>query len=323
MSNGAAEAFGLEPIKRLRKDIKMAAVTLSKREVRFLTDLYYQMQGNRIRAGNQIRSMDAAGEPHAVIGWFGEQFDGLESQVKKALQAYAESDPVGRWCLSQHGIGPIISAGLLAHIDIANTKSAGQIWSFAGLHADSKWEKGSKRPWNARLKTICYHAGECFIRFHNHPNCFYGKLYEERRSYEDAKNEKKDYQDQAEHILATKRIGKDTDAYGYYSEGTLPPAHMKARARRWAVKMFLSHWFEVSWYYHYGRGNRPPMPYILAHGEGKHVHRVEIPNFDLDHGFHGDIEVEEEKPKRKGGRKKATPDPDRPKRGKRTEGVVD
>jgi len=47
------------------------------------------------------------------------------------------------------------------------------------------------------------------------------------------------------------------------------------RAKRYAVKMFLSH------YQHVGHvllhGTPPPAPYIIAHGE--HAHYIPPPNF--------------------------------------------
>lgn len=60
-------------------------------------------------------------------------------------------------CNSIHGIGPVISAGLLAHIDIHRAVTVGHIWRFAGLDPSVKWLKKTKRPWNAGLKVLCCH----------------------------------------------------------------------------------------------------------------------------------------------------------------------
>jgi hypothetical protein len=83
-----------------------------------------------------------------------------------------------------------------------------------------------------------------------------------------ANNEKGMYADQAANILATKNIGKSTEAYKWYSKGMLPPAHINARARRWAEKIFLSHVFEEMYRVHYDKV--PPRYYTLVHSEGKH-----------------------------------------------------
>jgi len=277
MSQAHAVATGTgtvveSPIKRLTKDLKQASLTLSKKEARYLVDSYYQMQESRKRAGNQVRALTESDEPHSVIQWFGEQADAMEGQVARALKAYAEAQPIGRWAMSIVGIGPIITAGLLAHIDVEVAKTAGDVWRFAGLDPTSVWGKGQKRPWNASLKALCYKIGDSFIKFQNHKDDHYGQLYRIRRAYEEAKNEAGDYAEQAARILATKNIGKDTEAYKAYIQGKLPPAHLLSRARRWTVKLFLSHFFEVAYQLHHNEA--PPKPYAISILDHAHYHPV-------------------------------------------------
>ena len=57
----------------------------------------------------------------------------------------------------------------------------------------------------------------------------------------------------------------------------LPPAHIQARAKRYAVKIFLSHLFDV--WYKLEKGQEPPKPYALA--ILGHAHEIEIPNLDV------------------------------------------
>lgn len=261
----------LEGVTRLSRDLASASTTLSAHEARFLVDEYYQMQENRIRSNNQVSSLAENKEPHDVVNWFGSQFETLESQIKRALQKYVEADPVGQWLLEQVGIGPVIAAGLLAHIDIRKAPTAGHIWAFAGLDPTKKWEKGQKRPFNARLKVVCWKAGESFVKVSGKEERNYGHLYKERKDYEAAKNERGEYEEQAKQILASRRIGKETEAYKHYIVGKLPPGHIHARAKRWAVKLFLSHLHDV-WYRHEFK-TAPPLPYAIAHLN--HAHMIE------------------------------------------------
>lgn len=129
----------LNPIQALTRDLKQAAVTLSDHEARFLVDSYYMMQDNRKRSDNQLLALTKSGEPHVVLNWFSEQTTALEDNLKKALDAYSAASPVGRWARDQSGIGPVISAGLLAHIDMKIAVTAGKIWRFAGLDNSIKW----------------------------------------------------------------------------------------------------------------------------------------------------------------------------------------
>jgi len=143
-----------EAVRKLTKDERFAGIVLGKDEARFLVDAYYQLQDNRIRNDAQVRSMAKDGEPHAVIQWLADMNRTLEDQIKAALDVYSANDPVGKWLRAQVGIGPVIAAGLLAHLDITKAETAGAFWSFAGMEPSKVWHKGEKRPWNAALKVL-------------------------------------------------------------------------------------------------------------------------------------------------------------------------
>lgn len=257
-------------ITKLSKELRLSASRLSTAEVRYLVDAYYQMQDDRIRANNQVRQITKDEPLPPLVTWLAEQCETLESQIKGALDVYVKSKPVGCWLLSITGIGPVISAGLLAHIDIEKAPTVGHIWRFAGLDPTVKWEKKQKRPWNARLKVICWKAGESFVKVSNNDKAFYGHVYKERKALETSRNEQGLFRDQASAALEAKKIGKETEAYKSYSSGRLPPAHIHARATRYAVKLFLSHLHEEMYRERYGID--PPLPYPIAHLG--HAHKV-------------------------------------------------
>ena len=264
------------PVRKLDRDMGQAANTLTATEARYLVDSYYGMQEGRIRANNQIRALTASGEPHESIAWLSTESRVLEESVKRALDAYSASHPVGKRMRTVVGVGPVIAAGLLAHIDITRAPTAGAIWRYAGLDPTSEWKKGQKRPHNASLKTLCWKMGDSFVKVCNHKDAVYGKLYQERKEVELAKNEAGAFADQAAAKLEKFNIGKTTDAYKAYSVGKLPPAHIHARAKRVAVKMFLSHlhqvWHEVEF------GKTAPVPYVFEFADKEHVHKIE-PNW--------------------------------------------
>lgn len=276
----------LEMVEKLNKEIKAAAATLGRDEARYLVKLYYQMQGYRIASNNQIRAIvkdsvarheeehtDFDDKSHAVLSFFAKQFEILEKQVKSMLAVFVAAQPIGRWLISIKGIGPVIAAGLIAHIDINKCETAGAIWRFAGLDPTAEWKKGQKRPWNADLKVLCWKAGESFIKVQNIDDDTYGHLYAQRKRVEIIRNEHLEFADQAAEKLEKFNIGKDTIAYKYYSKGKLPPGHIKQRASRWAVKLFLAHLFEV--WYRLEKKKEPPMPYPIA--ILGHAHKIEPP----------------------------------------------
>ena len=255
--------LALDPISRLTRDLRQAAKTLTGREARYMVDAYYQIQNYRIASGNQIKALSKSGEPHSVLLWLNQQTRELERQIHRALDVWSMSHPVGEWSRTIPGVGPVTAAGLLAHIDIRRAPTVGRIWRFAGLDPTTRWEKGKKRPWNADLKRICWHLGEAFVKVRDRDKHPYGRLYEYRKALEQARNDAGEYADQAAQILAAKRIGRNTNAYQWYSQGKLPPAHIHARAKRYAVKVFLSHWHHVSYEVEYGEP--PPRPYVIEH----------------------------------------------------------
>lgn len=269
----------MEEIIKLSKDLKAAAVNLKETEVRFLVDAYYQMQGDRIRSGNRIRALSQSGEPHEVINWLGSQSEILEGQIKGALDVYSKNHLMGEWLRSIDGIGPVISAGLLAHIDIERAFTAGHIWSFAGIakgKLDVVWEKGQKRPFNAILKTLCWKIGESFVKVSNKEGAFYGNLYKERKEALIIRNENGDFAELAARYLEKFKYSKTTEAYKAYTLKRLPDGHVHAMAKRYAVKIFLAHLHEI---WREAKGLPVPVPYAVAH-LGR-VHRVTPPKIKL------------------------------------------
>lgn len=256
--------------KRLEKDLfERFVASLDASSARTLVDLYYRIQEHRIALGNQQR----ATADNAITEYYYLQLNNIEESIKPTLRAYAQSQVVGEWALSQYGIGEILSAGLLAHIDISRVQTAGQIWSYAGLNPEQKWEKGEKRPWNAELKKLCYKIGDSFVKFHNREQCVYGHLYAKEKARRIDLNESGAYEELARKTLAEKNFS-DSDTKKVYQAGKLPPGRIDSQARRYAVKIFLSHWFEVAYFAH--NGTLPPKPWVLEHGG--HAHYIPIPN---------------------------------------------
>jgi len=277
-----------EIISRLNKDLRDSAGLMKRYEARYLVDLYYTVQEQRQRAASQSRTSETE-EPMALTDWLFEQFRVLENDVKKALGVYASSHDAGVWAQSIHGIGPVIAAGLLAHIDVnpwkcqsdkrkdrcrpsdphiglgcdyAPVHTAGGVWRFAGQDPTMKWEKKTKRPWNARLKRLCWIIGDSFCKQRNSPKDFYGKFYEQRKAFEVQKNANRDYAALAAQSLVEKNI-KDKDLKATYEDGRLPDGRIELRARRYATKLFLAHYHHKAYFAEFGID--PPRPYAIEH----------------------------------------------------------
>ena len=299
-----------DELRKLPRDLRKAAATLGPAQVRYLVDSYYQLQDFRKASANQVRALSESEEPHDTVSFFQSQFATIEDQIKKALDDYSQADHMGEWARKHVGIGPVIAAGLSAHIDITKAPTVGHIWRFAGLDPTVKWGKGQKRPWNADLKVLCWKIGDSFVKFSGRDDCFYGQLYKKRKIYEldrdnavlevsreivrDIGSRQYAVIDGEEHTvyllgggkffrggnskacfetLRDKNI-KEKETRALYESGHLPPGRLDLRARRYAVKLFLAHWHAESFRTHFGK--EPPLPYPIAHLG--HAHMIESPH---------------------------------------------
>ena len=266
-------------IKALRRDYPGGVTT---NEARFLVDTYYTVQKSRIANILRSKGLDRDAkkegnepEPHEALDRFAQDFQIHEENVAKLLGWYVQTHPMAWFFDATKGVGPVTSAGLLAHIDITRCPTVGHIYSFAGLDPSKKWNKGEKRPWNTQLKTICWKIGDSFVKLSKRPDAYYGQYYAKAKAEYWRRNLAGEYIEQATAAMATKKYGKSTEQYHWYSghckpdvireqleEGDpvsfakamagedevgvpmLSPGHIDARARRATVKLFLSHLHE-------------------------------------------------------------------------------
>jgi len=420
----------IESLRRLDADMKRAARLMGRAEVRNLVDLYYQVQEFRKAAANQSRSA-TEGEPQHVVEWVFESTGRLENNIKTALGEFVKEYKIGRWLTSITGIGPVISAGLLTHIDIRKAKTAGNIWRFAGLDPTVVWESRAdakkaiteelkleaertytgrdavdqyikyarearpatqidveaagrlietygastvravmptlarvhngqklfnqnvsnfetqfasavafyrelcdkheiierpedekpislpliriladqfgrnpyslyqrcqrngeaptvdstaaalcRRPYNADLKRLAWIAGDCFVKFQNHKDDYYGKLFVERKKKEVLRNERGELADQAREALAKKKFRDGTISKAAYEQGKLPDGRINLRALRWTAKIFLSHVHHAMHVDYYGI--EPTVPYAFGMSDGNHSHFIPLPNWPFE-----------------------------------------
>jgi len=262
-----------EAIQKLSRDLRAAARDLGVREARYFVNTYYDLQDYRIASANQQRKLLEGKEPSEFMGWLNTNLEVLESQIKGMLDKWSSNQPMGVWARNVCGIGPVISSGLLANIDITKAPTVGHIWRFAGLDPTVKWVKGEKRPWNASLKRLCWLAGESFVKVSANPRDIYGKVYLERKEYERGRNERGELAEQARERVASakaRRVKLDPGLVELLESGKLPAAALHARSKRYAVKLFLSHWWEEAYRQHYETA--PPLPYPISHLG--HVHKI-------------------------------------------------
>lgn len=134
----------------------------------------------------------------------------------------------------------------------------------------------SRKPWNANLKLLCWKIGDSFCKTHNNPNSFYGPIYRDRKALEVVRNANGEYAPLAEQALKERNI-QSTELRRTYEAGKLPDGRIELRARRYAVKLFLSHYFEVGYRLHHKQA--PPAPFVIS--QMGHIDYIPPPHLDV------------------------------------------
>ena len=262
------------------KDIRNHPIT--KSELKNTVSLYYDLQDYRISAGNRTYATEhneneAPDNMPFVLKYIEERCKVTEKNIAKFLENYAESNPIGRWLLSIPGIGGVLACALMSYIDINKCQTAGAIWNYAGWAGPSeKRKKGEKLNYNPKFRVVCWKIGQQFIKLQNNDKDIYGHLYAQKKQFYIEKNEAGGFAERAAELIKGCK-NKTTEAYKAYSEGKLPKAQINAMASRFAVKIFLSHLFEV--WYEYEFKKPAPKPFVEQHLG--HVHIIKAPNRDI------------------------------------------
>ncbi len=267
-------------IPKANREVILSAATLNAPEARCLVTNYYDAQRLRKQGDMQLRHLGDKKDPNVHLPvclneWTNQQAD-LEKDIERSLENYAKNHPVGRWMLAQHGVGPVISAGFLAHLDIEKAPTAGSLWRYSDIDPTVEWKKGEKRPYNVQVKQLCYHLGNCFMKTYNSPESFYGRIYKSKKDLIVARNEAGHYAKRAKvFITASAEVKKKLE------QGKLPDGNLDQQARNQAVKIFLSHLHAVMYWHRYGRA--PAKPFTIA--ILGHAHEIKIPHIDMFPGL--------------------------------------
>jgi len=162
-------------------------------------------------------------------------------EIEERLKELVRGERIWEWLEKVNGVSEINAAGLIAKIgDISRFDTVSDLWSFFGLRPkssfnfdDCKWENYQhyRQATKEERTLVVYDIGEQFVL---KKDSFYRRFYENRR----------------------KKTEKD-ERFGNPKDNKL---HYYRDARRYAVKIFLSHLYEV-WRRMEGLETRTP--YIL------------------------------------------------------------
>lgn len=177
----------------------------------------------------------------------------MEDFAGRGLAEIAPRTIGGQWLAGLYGIGPVLSAALLAFLDVTTAPHMSSWRKLGGIAPHVTWEKGQKRPWNARLKTLLWKVGDSFVKFHRSPKSeVYGEVYANWKRIYVERDANEFYREKALHEAETRQF-RDQATKATYASGHYPLGRLDLMARRKAVSMFLGHLYEVLYYEAYGR----------------------------------------------------------------------
>ena len=99
-----------------------------------------------------------------------------------------------------------------------------------------------------------------------------------RFHWEVKRNENGWYAKKARQQLDSYNYKPTTLAYKAYIQGKLPDFHIRNQAKRWAVKVFLAHYYTIDYYTRYGK--LPLDTYGLDILKG--TKKIHVPDWDKD-----------------------------------------
>jgi len=204
----------------------------------------YQQRMAAIKEGKTVMSAYLEREMYETLG--------IETALEVAADEMAKEGKklgaIWEWVTSIKGIGNNLAAKLLSRIDdIGKFDTISKLWRFCGyavIDGDiDRPQSRETRPYDARLKSVLWEIAEQFIR---HRPEIYREEYDEYKKEDRRKHPNVICRKCGTAFLPTiktcpgcKQTNKDFGLM--YSD-----AHMNARAKRKAAKLFLSHLW-VNW----------------------------------------------------------------------------
>jgi hypothetical protein len=158
--------------------------------LRWLTDVYLQIQKLRISMGNRVwaaeNETDATNSTATVFRQnLFEMMENAEKVVSKQMSEALEGHPAWGWLSQVKGVGPTLATQLLGMIDdIEKSPSISSLWKFAGYGVGDdgsadRLRKGETACYNKRLKVVVWKIGTSFLKC----NSPYRRIYDEAKAY--------------------------------------------------------------------------------------------------------------------------------------------
>ena len=215
-------------------------MAFNKSRLRALVGVYYDVQEVRISADHRIRKAGEHGLTEdgvaALMDWVDTRMEKQETELKTMVMREIRDEQIWtEWLVGVKGVGPCITGGLLAWVGYCETfETVSKVWKFCGMDVKDgiapRRQRGVKLTFNPALRTLCWKAGESFVKQGDGYRDLYlaektrlHGLYPEPAPYDPP------------------RLKKDKSPLLRHTDG-----HLHAMAKRKVVKVFLSHYWQTA-----------------------------------------------------------------------------
>ena len=161
--------------------------------------------------------------------------------VEKQGTKLVKTLPAAKFVETTKGLGWSGFFGIVGEAgDVGSYRNPSCLWKRMGLavlngerQRKVEGERGIEQGYSPHRRSLMWTIGDSIVKTGGPLR----KVYDQRKAYENAKNEKGEYAEQA--AKAKSRVGKNTVAYKCYNQGKLPPGHIHMRAKRYVEKRLL------------------------------------------------------------------------------------
>lgn len=140
----------------------------------------------------------------------------------------------------------------------------------------------TRPPYNVVLNRLCWFLGESFKEVSDNPDSLYGRLYLEKKQHEVDLNNSGKFLDQARmQLMGVRNLSTNSNSVVIGSDNMpkLSDQQLTDRAKRHAVKIFISHLFEIMYIDHYKEPS-PVHEIMEKRGSDKYI-APEVPFSDF------------------------------------------
>lgn len=145
----------------------------------------------------------------ALINRWKERFENTENEIDDDIKDMCKNYPIIDEMIKVKGLGLMLSAKIVAMVDINRADSVSAMWRYCGYGViDGKRErpvKGEKLHYNSRLKTTLYNVAGSFLKC----NSSYRLVYDRAKAYyEETKADDKEWTKGHIHLASMRKMIK-------------------------------------------------------------------------------------------------------------------